>query len=234
MGNGNVAQKKEHETPEERAEREWLETLRRGGQRARITGTAEIYQRRGSQLERVTQMGAKARARPIMSNRIALSDHLRAVGNAYGGWLEECRLGLSGDSLKEVVDGGQVMSGGISVAQLESRQRVRIARRAMADLPALRHDARQRYDEAGNTLVGAHEPIARASLVDAICAYGSDITEVALKTGWFVIRDGKPHVPKNQAEKLKTALFEALEAISLAWEEAGIDTFSLSDGVEIS
>ncbi len=223
MGQKNTAEK---------AAKAFQDRLRQGGQRIRITGRADIYERRGAQLEQINDYGSQVKTRALLSNRIRISDFLRGVGNVYGASVEEVRIGPSGEFLPEVVDGGQCASGGITPHLVAVGQRVRIAQTALGEMPCLRHRVKS---EMG---VGPHRTLSYRELIDAVCVKGADLTEVALMFGWYVRRtqkDGteKTSIPKQQSQKLKAALVDGLEVIEAAWSEANIDISRIVGGLEV-
>ncbi|WP_166418967.1 hypothetical protein [Cochlodiniinecator piscidefendens] len=129
--------------------------------------------------------------------------------------------------MPEVVDGGQQSAGGITPHLIAVGQRVQIAQQGLATLPDLRHRARS-SDECG-----AHQPISYRVLIDSVCVFGVDLAELALRKGWFVKRDGKHTIPKQQSQKLKAALVEGLEAVRISWKDANIDVSKMVEGVEV-
>ena len=177
----------------------------------------------------------------MLSNRIRISDFLRGVGNVYGAWVEEVRIGPSGIFLPEVVDGRQYASGGITPHLVAVSQRVRIAQVSLAEMPRLRHRVKAEMGaepEAGKNRPGPHRTLTHRDLIDAVCVKGADLTEVALMFGWYVRRiqkdgAGKPSIPKQQSQKLKAALVDGLEAIEAAWTEANIDIHRIVSGLEV-
>lgn len=223
MGRKNTAEK---------AAKAFQSRLRQGGQRMRITGRADIYERRGAQLEQINDYGSQVKTRALLSNRIRMNDFLRGVGNVYGASVEKIRIGLSGEFLPEVVDGGQCASGGITPHLVAVGQRVRIAQTALGEMPRLRHRVKS---EMG---VGPHRTLTHRELIDAVCVEGADLTEVALMFGWYIRRtekDGaeKTLIPKQQSQKLKAALIDGLEAIEAAWSQADIDISWIVGGLEV-
>jgi hypothetical protein len=218
--------------PADRASRLFNERLRQGGQRLRMTGSADLYQRRGPTAERINVLGRTVRTRAILSSRIHLSNYLRGVGNIYGAYVEEMQAGPSGDFLREFVDGGKVASGGITPHLLEVSDRVRIARAALAELPPLRHRAKR---QPGS---GRHEAMTHRQLIDAVCVQGDDLAYVAIEFGWYVRKPQKDGagpvcIPKQQSQKLKAGLEAGLEAIEAAWRAASIDVSRIIGGLEV-
>jgi hypothetical protein len=226
------SRKMAHKKSAEIADSIFQTRLRKGGQRMRLTGRADLYERNGANLKQLNEMGSQVRTRALLSNRLRINDFLRAVGNVYGASVEEVRIGLSGEFLPEAVDGGQCASGGPTPHLVAVGQRVRIAEAALAELPSLRHRLK-----TGDG-VGPPSPLPLRSLVDAVCVSGSDLNEVALKFGWYVRRPQKngslkTTIPKQQSQKLKAGLIEGLEAIETAWSEANIDISRLAGRLEV-
>lgn len=201
--------------------------LRKGGQKIRLSGRADLYERDGRHLLQVNDVGSQVKVRGILSNRIRIKDELRNIGNMYGACVEEIRIGLSGDFLPEVVDGGKGASGGITPHLVAIRETVRIAEVALGEMPIIRH----RVTGKGHS--GAHHPIQTRALVDAVCVAGSDLTEIAIVSGWFVKREGRTIVPKQQSQKLKSALVDGLEAIKSAWSDANVDVARFPINLEV-
>jgi hypothetical protein len=207
-------------------------TLNQGGQVARLTGRADIYERHGTRLEQINTPGVKVKTRVLLSGRIRLNDTLRGVGNVYGASAEEIRIGLSGEFLPEIVDGGQKSAGGITPHLVAVAQRVRFAQAALADLPTIRHRATSQQG------AGPHRPLTHRDLIDTVCVEGTELTEIALRYGWYIRglrKDGTPKytIPKQQSQKLKAALVDGLEAIETTWRAEGIDISGLVGGVEV-
>ena len=201
--------------------------LKQGGQRIRITGRADIYERKGAELNQIND-GARVKTRALLSNRIQLSGYMRGIGNVYGSSIEEMQMGLSGEFLPEVVDGGKSSTGGITPHLVAISERVTIAQRALSQLPAIRYRAK------ATTTAGPHRMISHRQLIDAVCVRGSDMNEIALTFGWFV-KDpvGAIKVPKQQSQKIKAGLIDGLEAIEQAWTDESIDVSHMIVGLEI-
>lgn len=175
----------------------------------------------GSSQERITYLDRCNDARFLMSARLTIRDELRAVGNLYGGSVQLAELGHGNTFAQESVDGGKHgAGGGITPAMVEAQQIANIAQAAMRDLPTIRHKAR-----SSKFRMGPHQTMTARSLVDPICVHGFDLTEVAMRFGWWVQHEdsGNPKIPKQQSQKLKAALVAALEAINEALHDHGID-----------
>ena len=201
--------------------------LTKGGQRIRITGRANLYERRGTQLEQINDYGSPVKTRPILSNRIRIADHLRGIGNLYGAYVEQLTIGGSGEFLADKVDGGQHGTGGTSPHLVAISQEVKIAQSALRELPLIRH---RRKSEIS---AGPHRALSHRELIDAVCVEGKDIAEVALIFGWYVQKPTQSiTIPKQQSQKLKTALIEGLKAIDTAWGGSNTDV-TLFEGLEI-
>lgn len=185
-----------------------------------LTGR-RIREGENAPLERVTYLDRTNEARFIMSSRLSIDDELRAVGNFYGGSVQLAEMGHGNSFAQESVDGGKHgAGGGVTPAMIEARQIADIAQRCMKDLPIIRHRVNSKKFK-----VGEHSKITARQLVDPICVHGFDVTEVAMRFGWWAQRSdtGTRFIPKQQSQKLKAALVDALEAIDEAFQEFGID-----------
>lgn len=228
MGSGSVTNKSDVKKAAD-AEKAFQNRLRQGGQKIKLTGKADIYERRGETLAQINSLGSRPKTRAILSNRLQLSNHLRGIGNLYGASVELLHIGPSGDFLREVVDGGQVATGGTSPHILEASQRVQIAQAALSSLRVLRHKPNSGFD------VGAHRPIRLLDLINLVCVQGADVREVAITNGWFIRKGNSDQIsiPKQQSQKLKAALVEGLKAIDDAWAEADIWADPSMSGIEV-
>lgn len=199
-----------------------------GARRSLIPGQVFEELKRGDgsktpKYEPVTPLGHSNLARFLMSSKLSMRDQLRAVGNLYGGMVQLSELGHGNTFAQESVDGGKHgAGGGVTPAMIEARQIAGIAQQCMKGLPVIRHRANSRKYR-----VGSHSPISARQLVDLICVHQFDMKEVAMRFGWWVEVQSKnaklQRIPKQQSQKLKAALIDALEAIDEAFQEYGID-----------
>ncbi len=207
-------------------DREYKKLAKSGARRSLIPGQVLEELKRGDdqktpRYEPVTPLGYANDARFLMSSKLVIRDELRAVGNYYGGSVQLAELGHGNTFAQEAVDGGKHgAGGGVTPAMIEARQIADVAQRCMKDLPVIRHRANSRKFK-----MGAHRNILARQLVDAICIHQFEITEVAMRFGWWAQRSdtGTQFIPKQQSQKLKAALVDALEAIDEAFQEFGID-----------
>lgn len=246
-------QTKKTPSAQEQREAAFAQAIRDGGARLSLQGSANIYDARPDPKvvkEDPASREAAPRAllkeqiahsvgvRPILSPSIKLSARLRAVGNFYGASVEQGQIGLSGEFLPEVVDGGKGATGGISPHLAEIRHRVLVANAALRQLPDITHRAAPKMVD-GQQVVGPHGTITPHLLVAGVCAYGVTITEIALRAGWWKLardKDGqgwRHTLPKQQSQKLKAALENALTAIDDAWIAIGIDAWRYCGGVDV-
>ena len=174
-----------------------------------------IYERANGKLEPVS-LGAGARG--VTSPKIVLSPVQRGIANYYGSCVEMLETGGgSGDFLKEAVDGGRASSDGGLLHMASVRDCVNLSRRVLAEAGTLSYRPRSASE------MGSHSPIQIRALVDAVCVYGADLTELARACGWYVVRGKVKVVPKQQSQKIKAALSGALDAMGEAWIDEGVD-----------
>ncbi|MEM1391463.1 MAG: hypothetical protein AAGG45_10315, partial [Pseudomonadota bacterium] len=206
-------------------ETEFMRRLFTGGARRSLVSGQVLYERKptgtGFKDERLTYLDRSNETRFIMSARLSIRDELRSVGNLYGGSVMLAEMGHGNAFAQESVDGGKYgAGGGVTPAMIEARQIADVAQNCMKSIPAARHRGNSR-----KFVTGQHDKIPARRLVDHICVQGFDITEVAMRYGWWVERKETKiqHVPKQQSQKLKAALIVALQAIDEAFQEHGID-----------
>lgn len=201
---------------DDKIEQQFWSKIRKGGGRASLEAGHVIYQPTGGESVRVTYLDRTNDVRPLISNRLKVPDHLRAVGNFYGDAVLISTYGPGKPFAQEALDGG-VRSEGVSFLMVQGAQCARIAQECMARLPALTHRCNTKAAR------GPHDPIAVRALVDGVCVRSQGIAEIALRAGWWV--QGKRHavVHDKQASKLRNGLIAALEAIDEVWIGHGID-----------
>ncbi len=209
---------------QKQAKKDFSRIASKGARRSLVSGQV-LYERKptetGVKDERLTYLDRSNDARFLMSARLNVRDELRAVGNLYGGSVQLAEMGHGNSFAQESVDGGKHgAGGGVTPSLIEARQIADIAQHCMKSLPAIRHRANSRKMKTG-----AHLNIPARQLVDAICVHGYEITEVAIRFDWWAKRaeTGVTFVPKQQSQKLKAALIDALSAIDEAFQEHGID-----------
>ena len=156
----------------------------RGARRSLVPGQV-LYERKpvatGVKDERLTWLNYANDTRYIMSARLSIDDGLRTVGNLYGGSVQLAEHGHAHSFAQEYVDGGRHGSGGgIIPAMTEAREIAGIAQHCVKSLPVLRHRVNSRKFR-----MGEHRDIRTRQLVDAICVYGFELTEVAMRFGWW-------------------------------------------------
>lgn len=217
---------------EKRRKREFAKLARFGARRSFIGGQVLFVEKEdltgrrirdgeNAPLERITYLDRCNDARELMSAQLNIRDSLRTVGNLYGHSVLLADHGHGNAFAQETVDGGKHgAGGGVTPAMIEARQIADIAQRCMAKLPVIRHRVNSQKFR-----MGPHEAIPARGLIDPICVYGYQVREVAFRNGWWVEnKDTKLRkVPKQQSQKLKAALIDALEAIDTAFQEFGID-----------
>lgn len=176
--------------------------------------------------ERVSNEGASARARGIMSPKIIVTPYQRGIANLYGAAVERIEAGgMSGaNMLQDAVDGGKGGSDGMAMALELDRQLVRVARGVLDASPDLS------YRPRSSKPIGPHKPIKIRFLFDAVSVYGVKLEAVAKSRGWGItdapsaaqptppVKD----VPKQQSQKIKAALIAAIEDVADAWEEHNV------------
>lgn len=204
--------------------------LSEGGQNLRIDGRADIYDVKTKNGKTEREHVAYTKVRPILSSKIQLPDRLRIVGNLYGSSVEILNTGLSGEFLPVVVDGGKSNIGGPQEYLAEVRRRVRIANEALKELPDIRHRVAPRVVD-GVSQVGSHGVIPPYIFVQALCVYGMGVTEIAFRAGWWSMRNGRKILPKQQGQKLKAALGNALDRVDWAWSAEGIEAQLIAGGI---
>ena len=222
----------DQERREKKRETAFHAELRKGGQRRHFQSGTVLYERKGTpsgrnRSERVTYLDRASDARQLMSHRLVINDGLRSVGNLYGGSVQMASLGVGTSFASESVDGGRHATGGVTLHMIEAQEIARIAQTRLATLPMIRHAQRSREE------AGPHKIITPRELVDAVCVEGMDIKELAFRSGWWVNRNNKTILPKQQSQKLKAALISALEEIDDALAEKGIDARRILGVVEV-
>jgi|GEM_PF-4000922 len=199
---------------------------------ARKPDPAAIYERKGGKLEPVS---LSAHAVGVTSPRLALTPLRRGVANYYGACAERVTGGAGvGGGLQEAVDGGKGGDGG-SLALVDMRRAVTVAQTALRVMPLLTYIPRSSYP------TGPHEPIRMQLLVDAVCVYGHELDSVARTFGWFIMREedrsgvtvAAKVIPKQQRQKVKAALDEALDAVIDAWTSEGVRVPAWVGSVEV-
>ena len=178
---------------------------------ARKPDPAAIYERKGGKLEPVS---LSAHAVGVTSPRLALTPLRRGVANYYGACAERVTGGAGvGGGLQEAVDGGKGGDGG-SLALVDMRRAVTVAQTALRVMQLL---------------------------VDAVCVYGHELDSVARTFGWFIMREedrsgvtvAAKVIPKQQRQKVKAALDEALDAVIDAWTSEGVRVLAWVGSVEV-
>lgn len=218
----------------DRAEKRLLKHLKGGGQRNSLSPGQVLYERRGGEKpsERITYLDRANDARCLMSAKIQLPDGLRSVGNLYGHYVVFAELGPATPFVKETIDGGGGSSTSVTQRMMEAKEIAGIAQYLMKTMPLIRHEPRK-----GKFVQGPHHPISVRDLVDAICVHGQDVTETALRSGWWAKRseeeDAKHFLPKRQHQKLAAALRGALEEIDEEFKSVGIDARRILGVVEV-
>lgn len=164
--------------------------------------------------------------RGVLSPRITLSPLHRGIGNLYGASVEQLDAGgvPAVGLMRESVDGGRVNTDGPMVSLTDARDRVRVARAMMKVLPDLT------YSPRSSKKVGLHKPIKVRTLVDAVCVHGIKLETIAKAHGWGLLGAPSPaqpkplivEVPKQQSQKIKAGLTDALDEIYDAWKEMEI------------
>lgn len=199
---------------------------------ARKPDPAAIYERRRGKLEPVS---LSAQAVGVTSPKLVLTPMRRGVANYYGACVERVSSGAwAVGRLRVAVDSGKAGGHG-SLALVELRRAVVVAQAALRAMPPLSYLPRSSYP------IGPHEPIRRTLLVDAVCVYGHELDSVARAFGWFTLRDetraGEPAtvkvIPKQQRQKIKAGLEEALDAITDAWTTEGVRVPAWVGSVEV-
>lgn len=168
-----------------------------------------------------------ATVRGILSPKISLTPLQRGVGNLYGMSVEQLEAGgVSGvNMLQDAVDGGKANIDGPMGSIMDVRNRVRVARAMLNVMPDLT------YSPRSAKRMGVHKPIKIRTLVDAICIYGMKMETVAKVHGWGVLglpseAHPKPpviEIPKQQSQKIKAGLVDALDGVLDAWEDMGVE-----------
>lgn len=226
MSNMGQGRKKQSELDAEvrraAADRAFASKLAEGGQGIRLDGRADIYDVTMRHDKIVREHLGYTKVRPILSSKIQLPDQLRIVGNLYGSSVEILQTGLSGEFMPVVVDGGKTNTSGPQEYLVEVRRRVQIADQALKGLPDIRHRVSPRVLD-GVSQVGSHGIIPQHIFVQALCVYGMGVTEIAFRAGWWSLRSGVKVLPKQQGQKLKAALRDALETVDEAWSAEGIE-----------
>ncbi len=183
---------------------------------------AEIYERHKGRLNHIA---SSAGTRGVTSPKIILTPGQRGVANYYGACMERREAGTPlGGELREAVDGGPYGSHIPAIGAMEAQHCLDVSWRV------LREAAPLVYAPRSSMLVGPHHPIPIRHLVDAVCVYGADIGSVAKRAGWWVektltkTRSDKSKyevtvqtLPKQQSQKVKAALVDALDAMGEAW-----------------
>lgn len=153
----------------------------------------------------------------------------RGVANYYGACVERVTGGAGGGGgLTEAVDGG-------SLALVDMRRAVTVAQAALRAMTPLTYIPRSSYP------TGPHEPIRMQLLVDAVCVYGHELDSVTRVFGWFIEREEDRRgekvavkvIPKQQRQKVKAALDEALDAVVDAWTADGVRVPAWVGAVEV-
>lgn len=210
---------------DDKALRRAMLKLREGGQRAAFEKGNVLYERQAGKDARITYLDRTNDVRPLISGRLKIPAELRAVGNLYGDSVLIGTLG-PGKPFAIKTDGGKHATGGVSLRMVEALEVMRIADRALAGMSAVAHKCHVK------TSHGLHKPIVREVLVRGVCAYGQSLSEIGLRSGWWVQGRRGPHVPPTQTNKLKAALIEALEVIDVAYQAKGIDARGILGVVE--
>lgn len=211
-----------------KAEERFQKRLREGGQRATFDKGQVLYERQGGESKRTTYLDRTNDVRPLMSGRLRIPDGLRSVGNLYGDSVLIAMLGPEKPFALEAVDGGKHgSSGGVSVRMVEAQELANLAQARMKTMPPVTYLCNAKAEH------GPHHPLTHRMIVDAICAYGQGITEIALRQGWWVQGAKHPVVRTKQAERIKTALVDALGEIDEVWGQNGIDARGVLGVVEV-
>lgn len=213
-------------------DREYKKLAKSGARRSFIPGQVlyvekedltgrRIRKGENAPLERVTYLDRCNETRDFMSAKLGIPDTLRSVGNLYGHSVLLAEHGHGNAFAQETVDGGKHgAGGGVTPSMIEARQIAGIAQHCMKSLPIIRHRTNSRKYK-----MGPHNNLSARGLIDPVCVYGYQLREVAMRYGWWVENKETKlqKVPKQQSQKLKAALVDALEAIDEAFQEFGID-----------
>jgi hypothetical protein len=194
--------------------RDWL---RVGGEaRLHRGAVAEIYELEGPERKRSSAAGFKTIVGPLLDPRLKLTPQQRAVGNAYGGFVEIYNMAGGPEWIREHVDKGTSGSGGYSERVAMIGAMVSAAQDALRKAGSLRYVLGK-----SRTKTGSHKPIPMLEVVNYVCVMGRSADFIALMYGWHVERSGKVLVPDRQRKRITAGLRDALDVIADDWQERG-------------